>query len=27
MPGENTEESYHVNLRNAVWQKLGMTAK
>jgi protein NrfC len=27
MPGENTEESYYVNLRNAVWQKLGMTAK
>jgi len=27
MPGENTEESYYINLRNAVWQKLGMTAK
>jgi protein NrfC len=27
MPGENTEESYYANLRTAVWQKLGMTAK
>jgi len=27
MPGENTEESYYTNLRTAVWQKLGMTAK
>ena len=27
MPGENTEESYYINLRNVVWQKLGMTAK
>jgi protein NrfC len=27
IPDENTEESYYANLRTAVWQKLGMTAK
>ena len=27
MPAVNTEESYYVNLRTPVWQKLGMTTK